>query len=150
MKRIAVVRRVFIAALFTAACASAPATPSSDYQAAISRELDGMLRAWNANDLEAHIAAYADSATWMTGTGVLKGKAAIRETLIKSFKRGDDLLGELAFSNTLFHPVSADVVYTTGSFQLTGLPSGKPINGRSTLIWKKVNGSWRIMHDHSS
>jgi hypothetical protein len=30
------------------------------------------------------------------------------------------------------------------------LPSGKDINGQSTLIWKRSGGKWQIIHDHSS
>jgi ketosteroid isomerase-like protein len=62
--------------------------PDSAAQSAIRSQLDQMLTAWNADDLEAHIASYADSATWTTSTGLLKGKPAIRETLIKGFRRG--------------------------------------------------------------
>jgi ketosteroid isomerase-like protein len=30
------------------------------------------------------------------------------------------------------------------------MPNGKPIDGQSTLIWRRQGGSWRIIHDHSS
>jgi hypothetical protein len=39
---------------------------------------------------------------------------------------------------------------TTGAFHLTNLPSGREINGRSTLIWVLRGGKWLIKHDHSS
>jgi hypothetical protein len=39
---------------------------------------------------------------------------------------------------------------TNGSFKVASLPNGKDINGQSTLIWKRINGRWQIVHDHSS
>lgn len=120
------------------------------YEAAINASLQQMLDAWNGDNLEAHIAPYADSATWMTANGVLHGKDAIRASLIKAFQRGTDLLGELSFSETEFHPLDTNTVMTTGAFHLTGLPSGRDISGRSTLIWVRRGSKWQIMHDHSS
>lgn len=116
----------------------------------IQKELDDMLAAWNRDDLDAHIAAYADSATWTTATGLLRGKAAIKQTLVRSFQRGSDLLGELSFGKSEFRRLSEDVMVTNGSFTVGKLPSGQDINGQSTLIWKRVGGRWQIVHDHSS
>lgn len=109
-----------------------------------------MLTAWNRNDLDAHVSAYADSATWTTARGLLHGKSAIRESLVKSFKRGDDLLGDLSFGPSEFTRLGPDHMMTNGSFKVAGLPSGKDINGQSTLIWKRNGAKWRIIHDHSS
>ena len=142
--------------LFMALALLAVATPvraqqkDDDAQAQIQRELDEMLAAWNRNDLEAHVKAYNDSATWTTATGLLHGKAAIVQTLTRAFKRGDDLLGDLSFGPSVFRRLSADVMVTNGSFKVAGLPSGKDINGQSTLIWKRIGGKWQILHDHSS
>ena len=99
---------------------------------------------------DAHIAPYADSATWMTGNGLLRGKDAIRASLVKSFQREGKLVGDLRFSDTEFHALDANAVMTTGAFHLTNLPSGREINGRSTLIWVRRGSKWLILHDHSS
>lgn len=142
-----------LAALLLGGCASAqPAAQrgADDAQAAIQQELNAMLAAWNRNDLDAHMAPYAETASWTTSTGLLHGKAAIRATLVRSFQRGDDLLGELSFGQSEFRRLSADVMMTNGSFRVGGLPSGKDINGQSTLIWQRIGGKWQIVHDHSS
>jgi hypothetical protein len=39
---------------------------------------------------------------------------------------------------------------TNGSFHLDSLPSGRTIDGQSTLIWHLDKGKWEIIHDHSS
>ena len=130
--------------------AVATASAQDNAQTLIQRELDEMLAAWNRDDLDAHIKAYADSATWTTSTGLLHGKAAIKQTLIRSFQRGSELLGELSFGKSEFRRLSDDVMVTNGSFTVSKLPSGKDINGQSTLIWKRIGGRWQIVHDHSS
>ena len=144
-------RVLYICAILLCACAGvASAQKTDDAEALIQRELDDMLAAWNRDDLQAHVKAYADSATWTTSNGLLHGKAAITETLTKAFLRGSDLLGDLSFGKSEFRRLSADVMMTNGSFKVAGLPGGKDINGQSTLIWKRTGGRWQIVHDHSS
>jgi ketosteroid isomerase-like protein len=142
-------RIVFMVALAAAALGNA-AQAQDNAQSLIQRELDDMLAAWNRDDLDAHIVAYADSATWTTATGLLHGKAAIKQSLVRGFQRGTELLGELSFGPSEFRRLSDDVMMTNGSFRVAQLPSGKDINGQSTLIWKRIGGRWRIVHDHSS
>lgn len=142
---------ILLFAALLGACATTPSAQVPDNaQALIQGELDAMLASWNRDDLDTHIAAYSDSATWMTGSGLLYGKAAIRETLVKAFQRNNELLGELSFGKSEFRRLSADVMMTNGSFKVAKLPNGKDINGQSTLIWKRIGGRWQIVHDHSS
>ena len=142
-------KKLFVLALLLLGITGA-ASAQDAAETAIQKELDGMLDAWNRDDLDAHLAPYADSATWTTSTGLLHGKAAIRETLVKSFQRGTELVGELSFGKAVFRRLGPDAMVTNGSFQVSNLPNGKAINGQSTLIWKRVGGKWQILHDHSS
>ena len=138
--------------MIVAGCASTSvAQESSDNaEVAIQRELDQMLAAWNRDDLDAHLAPYADSATWTTATGLLHGKAAIRQSLVRAFQKGEDLSGELSFGKSVFRRLGPDAYVTNGSFRVSNLPGGKDINGQSTLIWKRTGSKWQILHDHSS
>ncbi len=142
-------RTILMTVLLLAGGATA-ASAQNDPQTLIQHELDEMLAAWNRDDLDAHVAAYHDSATWTTASGLLHGKAAIKQTLIRSFQRGTELVGELTFGKSEFRILSDDVVMTNGSFKVGKLPSGKDINGQSTLIWKRTGSKWQIVHDHSS
>lgn len=142
-------KRLLTAVLLVIGMAGAASAQDAD-EAAIQHELDAMLEAWNRNDLDAHLAAYADSATWTTSTGLLHGKAAIRASLVKSFQRENDLLGDLSFGKAVFRRLGPDAMVTNGSFQVANLPNGRAINGQSTLIWKRTGKKWQILHDHSS
>lgn len=122
-----------------------------DADAEIRLALDQMLSAWRADDLAGHVAPYADDATWTTSTGLLEGKAAIRESLERNFLRnGTDLVGDLSFGPTRIRMLGSDHAMTNGSFQLDNMPSGRTIRGQSTLVWRHRNGKWEIIHDHSS
>jgi ketosteroid isomerase-like protein len=148
------IRTLFVVLVATA-CASAPRasdTPpdGAAAEAAIQAQLSSMLTAWNADNLDAHIAPYADNATWTSATGLLRGKSVIRETLVKGFQRGTDLAGRLEFDPPVFTRLGADYMMTNGGFHLDSLPSGRPINGQSTLIWHRNGARWEIIHDHSS
>ena len=145
----------FFVALVATACASTPRasdTPAdaASAEAAIQAQLSSMLTAWNADNLDAHIAPYADNATWTSATGLLRGKPVIRETLIKGFQRGTDLAGRLKFDPPVFTRLGPDYMMTNGGFHLDSLPSGRTIDGQSTLIWHRASGKWEIIHDHSS
>ena len=145
---------VFLAALLTA-CASAPRTTETTAdgaaaEAAVQAQLSSMLTAWNADNLDAHIAPYADNATWTSATGLLRGKPVIRETLVKGFQRGSDLAGRLKFDPPVFTRLGPDYMMTNGGFHLDSLPSGRTIDGQSTLIWHRNGTKWEIIHDHSS
>ena len=127
-----------------------PASPDDAAERDIGRALEDMRLAWNRNDLDAHLLPYAADATWMTASGLLRGRDAIRASLVRSFQRGTDLVGDLDFSDTEFHRLDDDAMMTTGAFRLTGLSEGREISGRSTLLWVREGGVWRIVHDHSS
>ena len=146
--------RPILIALVAAACAGAPrpaATPAdSGAEAAIQNQLATMLTAWNSDNLDAHIAPYADNATWTSANGLLRGKPVIRETLVKGFQRGPDLAGRLSFGPSVFTRLGPDYMMTNGSFHLDSLPSGRTIDGQSTLIWHRNGAKWEIIHDHSS
>src|SRR5690348_1689449 len=138
------IRTAFLV-MATTACASGPraAEPVADgggAEAAIQAQLSSMLAAWNADNLDAHIAPYADNATWTSATGLLRGKSVIRETLVKAFQRGPELAGRLKFDPSVFTRLGPDYMMTNGGFHLDSLPSGRPIDGQSTLIWHR-NGA---------
>jgi uncharacterized protein (TIGR02246 family) len=140
---------IILVAFLFAGCASAPAQNDSA-ETLVQHELDEMLAAWNRDDLDAHLKAYADSATWTTPTGLLRGKTAIRATLTRSFLRGSELTGDLSFGKTEFRRLGPDAMMTNGSFHVGNLPNGGKIDGQSTLVWRRYGSQWRIIHDHSS
>jgi uncharacterized protein (TIGR02246 family) len=116
----------------------------------IRRKLDSIAAAWNAADLDGHVAIYADSATMMGGRGLIRGKTAIRAGLERTFWREGKPLQQLRFEEIEVRLVGrGEVAIVTGKFILFG--GDKPeTSGRFSTTWVKQNGTWLTVHDHSS
>ena len=56
-------------------------------------------------------------------------------------------MGQLKFTILENKQLSENYIYIVGKWQLT---KEKPVGGHFTLLWKKINGSWLIVSDHTS
>lgn len=150
-RRRSTLRPSILALTLLAACASAGGpTPTPGGANAVEVELQRMVDAWNADDLRGHVAAYADSASYTTPRGLEYGRAAITSMLERAFRRGDDLVGTLAFDDVRVRMLGADHALATGAFALTGIEGARDIRGRFTLVFERTAGGWKVIHDHSS
>ena len=57
-------------------------------------------------------------------------------------------MGVLSFTNYKFEVLSKEAVYVIGKWQINR--DEKQIGGHYTLLWKKINGKWVIVCDHTS
>ena len=142
---------VAAALLGSIACRSAvrgsesPATNDSETAPAI---MNSMADAWNNADLPGHIRPYADSATFMTGNGPLRGRERVGESLARSFWRDGKPKQRLSFDRVVVRPLGAAHALQTGHFVLTGGGEADK-SGWFSLTWQKTSDGWRIIHDHS-
>jgi ketosteroid isomerase-like protein len=115
----------------------------------IRTELQAIADAWNRNDLDRHVAPYADSATMMGNNGLIWGRPAIRALLERGFWREGKAMQQLRFEDIVIRLVGGNnAAIVTGRFILTG--GGRPdASGRFSTIWEKKNGKWMTVHDHS-
>ncbi len=107
-------------------------------------------KAANANDLAATVALYAPDAVAYFPDGNFTGKEAIR-------KSWTDFYGMFTVKD-----VRVDATYETtgdtsvgwGTWSFTAVPKagGQPIpmNGRATVVAKKIDGKWLYVVDHAS
>jgi uncharacterized protein (TIGR02246 family) len=116
---------------------------------AIRTELHAIADAWNAADLDRHVAPYADSATMMGSRGLIWGRPAIRALLERGFWQEGKPLQQLRFEEIVIRLVGGhNAAIVTGKFILTG--GGKPdVTGRFSTVWERKNGRWLTVHDHS-
>lgn len=108
--------------------------------------------AWNRGDLVAFASYYEDSPdTTFMGKEVTKGGTkAILDRYQRSYPTPESR-GKLTFSELVIRPLADGIVLTTGKFALDRTPaSGGPSSGRFTLILKRTNKGWKIIHDHTS
>lgn len=111
---------------------------------ALSRQAD----AWNRGDIETFMDAYWKSPrlTFSSGGEITRGW---EETLARYRKRYPDgeAMGKLTFSELETELMGPDVALTLGRW---ALDRKEPARGNFTLVWRKLDGTWRIVHDHSS
>ncbi len=124
---------------------AAPRQPSDDDLAG---RLHATATAWNTGDLDAFVAPYAETATYMTPAGPI-GKAAMLTRYRARYFTGSRPDQQLRFEDVVVRPLGEGHALMTGRYVLTG--GGKPeLTGRFTLVWAKLAEGWGILHDHSS
>jgi uncharacterized protein (TIGR02246 family) len=147
--------------LLLAACA--PAATSGDSSSAAERskrrdEIVAMLAQsatrWNRGDLDAFVEDYApDSGTTYIGSrGILRGPAAIRAAYAPRFAPGG-IRDSLSFQLVDVDPLAPDVLNVIATYILARRVGGRDsitARGPTSLVMRRVDGRWRIVHDHSS
>jgi uncharacterized protein (TIGR02246 family) len=153
-------RIVFGGLVLAVACSHATGAyhPSTAQRAAVRSELEAMLaRAavnWNRGDLDAFIGDYlpSDSTTYIGGRGIVRGPAAIRSSYARLFT-GEMTRDSLSFTILDVDPVAPDVANLIAQYTLARRVSGRDsvtARGPTSLLVRRVDGRWRIVHDHSS
>ena len=153
--------RIVIGGLVLAAACSRAAGayhPSTAQRAAVRAELEAMLaRAavnWNRGNLDAFIDDYlpSDSTTYIGGRGLVRGPAAIRASYARLFT-GEVVRDSLSFAILDVDPIAPDVANLIGQYTLARRVGGRDsitARGPTSLLVRRVDGRWRIVHDHSS
>lgn len=125
--------------------------PVADPQADIAAMLASSAAAWNAGDLQGFMDDYArDSAlSYISGGSVVYGWQPLYDRYERAFFAPGKSRDSLAFENLRVRSLGADAAFATARFKLM---RGDSIvaSGPFTLILRKANGGWRIVHDHTS
>jgi beta-aspartyl-peptidase (threonine type) len=146
--------------LLAAACAGATGGQhaTSAERAAVRAELETMLaRAaanWNRGDLDAFVDDYvpSDSTTFIGSRGIVRGPTAIRAGYAPLFAAGG-VRDSLSFVILDVDPVAPDAVNLIAQYTLArriGVRDSVTARGPTSLLVRRVQGRWRIAHDHSS
>ncbi len=135
----------FLPALFFSIVAFAQ---SSD-ELTIRKVLDQQVSAWNKGDVEGFMQGYwkDDSLMFIGKTGINRGW---QKTLENYKKRYPDTtaMGKLSFDIILVKELSPEYYYVIGKWMLNR--SIGDLNGYYNLLFRKINGTWVIIADHSS
>jgi uncharacterized protein (TIGR02246 family) len=136
------------------ACAGSPATRSTpaggtDATTAIPVALTKSAEAWNNADLAGHIRPYATDATFMGGSGPIRGRDRVGDALTRSFWRDGKPKQKLSFDSIEVRALGDGHALSTGHFVLSGGGEGDR-RGWFSLTWERTAAGWQIVHDHSS
>jgi len=127
--------------------AEAAATPD----AAIRAELDAQVAAWNRGDLKAYMQGYwhSPALTFFAGDKESAGWDAAYRRYRTAYQGKAAEMGKLNFANLRVEVLSDEAAFVRGSWQIT-MKDGGERHGLFTIVLKKFDTGWRIIHDHSS
>lgn len=118
-------------------------------EAAIISILDQQISSWNEGNLEKFMQGYwkSDSLTFISKNGVTYGYDNALANYKKSYP-DTAAMGRLSFNIIQIKKLSADYYFVIGRYHLNR--TGDDADGHYTLLFRKINGRWKIVSDHSS
>jgi len=107
--------------------------------------------AWNRGDLDEFLTGYhrSDRTVFAGGDTVHRGFDAMAKRYRSTYS-SKAKMGRLTFSRLTFEQLEADQAVVTGSWELELDDSDKRPGGVFTLIWRRFEEGWKIVHDHTS
>lgn len=138
---------LFVCLLFTFTC-SVSFSQSKD-ETAIRNVLKKQQNEWNKGDLENYMQGY-----WKNDSVMFIGKSGITygwQKTLDNYKKGypdKDAMGKLNFTLLQIKPISPVYYFVVGKWYLQR--TAGDLQGSFTLLFKKINGKWLIVADHSS
>jgi len=112
----------------------------------VSSTMQSQQDAWNRGDIVSFMVGYweSDSLLFIGKSGVNNGY----QKTLSNYKKGypnKEAMGNLTFTNRSWTQLSEDVSLLIGAWKIS-----EEQHGMYSLIWKKIEGKWVIIADHSS
>jgi hypothetical protein len=103
---------------------------------------------WNEGKIESFMNYYwkSDSLKFIGKKGITYGWQQTLDNYLKSYP-DKATMGTLKFGIKEATQLSPESIYIIGSWELQ---KEKPVGGYFTLLWKKIDGKWVIVADHTS
>jgi ketosteroid isomerase-like protein len=141
--------RLIAPVLFLALCACAPKPDPATEAKAVESVLLRQEAAWNKGDIDAFMSGYWNNpgVRFVSGDKIVYGWAA---TLARYHARYGTRaqMGQLAFSDLHIDMLAPDAALVVGRWRLAR--AGDLPHGVFTLIFRKLDGQWVIVLDHTS
>jgi ketosteroid isomerase-like protein len=127
--------------------AAAARTPNAVVQ--IGSLLRAQQDAWNRGDIDGFMNGYARSGStvFISEDSVRRGWETVRARYRQKYSDRAKM-GTLSFSDIEINLLSSDAAVVLGRWRLERAKD-RP-HGRFTLIFRRLPGGWRIVHDHTS
>ena len=131
------------------AIAAAQETAATPLQDELSLLMSRQCAAWNQGDLDEFMEYYwkSEGLTFSSGGQTTRGWQATMDRYHRTYRAAKQM-GKLAFSELEVTPLGDSAALMLGRWQLTEID--KPAGGNFSLVWRKIDGQWRIIHDHTS
>ena len=125
-------------------------TEMSEARSEISAMMQKSARDWTRGNLDGFMDSYESGSgvTYVTPTGVVHGRDAIRARYAPRFAAGARH-DSLSFEDLEIDLVAPDVANVIAYYRLSRGDS-TVAHGPTSLVMRRRDGEWRIVHDHSS
>jgi len=122
-----------------------------EFEQGIKHMLVSQVEAWNKGNLQGFMKGYWNSPdlTFFSGATVTKGWEPTLQRYQQRYQGQGKEMGKLEFQDLNIDLLSRRAAVVTGKWQLT-MSDGKQPHGLFTLIVKRMQGGWHIVHDHTS
>jgi len=129
--------------------AGARAADATAIQAAVRAVLDEQVKDWNAGNIERFMRGYHQSATtrFASGGNVTLGWQSVLDRYKRTYS-DKAAMGTLTFSELDITAASDDSALAFGHWHLKR-EKDEP-SGLFTLLFRKTDDGWKIIHDHTS
>lgn len=116
---------------------------------AIAQVMKMQEQAWNAGDIGKFMAGYwkSDSLTFVGKNGISYGWVTTLNNYKKSYP-DKETMGRLTFTVLKMERLGPDSYLVLGKWHLHR--SRDEVGGHFTLVWRKIDGAWLIISDHTS
>jgi ketosteroid isomerase-like protein len=110
--------------------------------------MDEQEKSWNNGSIPGFMTYYwnNDSLMFIGSKGITYGWIKTLDNYLKSYPDKKSM-GVLHFKIDSAKELSPDAIFIIGRWQLI---KEKPVGGYFTLLWRKIQGEWRIVADHTS
>jgi len=131
----------------------AAATKAPGQDAAMRGAIEAVFRAqrdaWNGGDVRAFMDHYwkSDDLTFSSGGKTTRGWRATLAGYLERYPTREKM-GRLTLRGLEITPLGDTAALVLGQWKLDGL--SEPVGGNFTLVLRKIDGRWVIVHDHTS
>jgi ketosteroid isomerase-like protein len=141
-------RKILILLLLIVGCSHEPQLRNYD-KTEILNIMKKQEISWSKGDVQSYMDSYwkSDSLRFITKKGVIYGWQNMLEKYKKSYP-DKTAMGSLKFEIISMEQIATDKVLVIGKWTLKR--SSDELSGFYSLIWKKINGRWQIIIDHTS
>ena len=127
-----------------------PTAGQSTFVAAdVQTVFDAQVAAWNAGDIDAFMEHYwkSDELTFSSGGKTTRGWNATQARYRERYPTPEKM-GRLKFEQLEITPLGDTAALVLGHWHLEREP--EPLTGNYSIVFRKIDGRWLIVHDHTS
>ena len=125
-----------------------PIHPNADLLDALEDILQTQAAAWNRGDIDAFMDHYwkSEDLTFSSGGKTTRGWQTTKDNYKRRYPTRDQM-GKLTFDQLEVFPLGDTAALLLGHWHLDRT---NPVGGNFSLVFRKIDGAWVIVHDHTS